>query len=101
MQVKEAEKNKCEIYHDIDEVEKAGFACLQRCQPEVDDSPKMGLVRDIIAFWSISIIKVELKDITNHVGVSSYYLERLFKKETLETPRSYLEKIKWIKLHTF
>ncbi|MED3760570.1 Ada metal-binding domain-containing protein [Peribacillus frigoritolerans] len=83
------------FYHDIDEVEKAGFRACKRCQPEVDDSPKMGLVRDIIAFLVNQYNqKVELKDIANHVGVSSYYLERLFKKETLETPRSYLEKIR-------
>ncbi|MGG1484946.1 Ada metal-binding domain-containing protein [Peribacillus castrilensis] len=83
------------FYHDIDEVEKAGFRACKRCQPEVDDSPKMGLVRDVIAFLVNQYNqKVELKDIANHVGVSSYYLERLFKKETLETPRSYLEKIR-------
>jgi AraC family transcriptional regulator, regulatory protein of adaptative response / methylphosphotriester-DNA alkyltransferase methyltransferase len=28
------------------------------------------------------------------VGVSSFYINRLFKKETSETPRSYLEKIR-------
>ena len=83
------------FYHDIDEVEKAGFRACKRCQPEVDDSPQLGLVRDIIAFLVNQYNqKVELKDIANHVGVSSYYLERLFKKETLETPRSYLEKIR-------
>lgn len=82
MQVKEAEKINVKFYHDIDEVEKAGFRACKRCQPEVDDSPKMGLVRDIIAFLVNQYNqKVELKDIANHVGVSSYYLERLFKRK--------------------
>ncbi|WP_290368950.1 Ada metal-binding domain-containing protein, partial [Peribacillus frigoritolerans] len=63
------------FYHDIDEVEKAGFRACKRCQPEVDDCPKMGLVRDIIAFLVNQYNqRVELKDIANHVGVSSYYL---------------------------
>lgn len=35
-----------------------------------------------------------LKDIAAHVGLSPFYLERLFKKETAETPRAYLEKIR-------
>ncbi|PJN89445.1 bifunctional transcriptional activator/DNA repair enzyme AdaA [Bacillus sp. mrc49] len=83
------------FYHDIDEVERAGFRACKRCQPEVEDSPQMRLVRDVIAFLVNQYNqKVELKDIASHVGVSSYYLERLFKKETLQTPRSYLEKIR-------
>jgi AraC family transcriptional regulator, regulatory protein of adaptative response / methylphosphotriester-DNA alkyltransferase methyltransferase len=35
-----------------------------------------------------------LNDIANHVGLSPFYLERLFKQETGNTPRSYLEKIR-------
>ncbi|MGB2873676.1 helix-turn-helix transcriptional regulator, partial [Psychrobacillus psychrotolerans] len=38
--------------------------------------------------------KLVLQDIANSVGVSPFYLERLFKQETLETPRTYLEKIR-------
>ncbi|MCK1991947.1 methylphosphotriester-DNA--protein-cysteine methyltransferase family protein [Peribacillus muralis] len=83
------------FYYSIDEVEKAGYRACKRCQPEVEHSPNIGLIRDVITFLANQYKqKVELKDIANHIGVSSYYLERLFKKETLETPRSYLEKIR-------
>lgn len=35
-----------------------------------------------------------MRDIADHVGVSPFYLERIFKQETSETPRTYLEKIR-------
>ncbi|WHY88944.1 Ada metal-binding domain-containing protein [Neobacillus novalis] len=84
-----------EFYHDINEVEKSGFRACKRCQPKSDQSPHIELVRNVIAFLVNHYHqKLELQDIANHVGVSSYYLERLFKQETSETPRSYLEKIR-------
>jgi AraC family transcriptional regulator, regulatory protein of adaptative response / methylphosphotriester-DNA alkyltransferase methyltransferase len=84
-----------DFYQDIHEVEKAGYRACKRCQPEVEHSPHIGLVRNVIAFL-VNHYKqnLVLQDIANHVGVSSYYLERLFKKETAETPRQYLEKIR-------
>jgi AraC family transcriptional regulator of adaptative response / methylphosphotriester-DNA alkyltransferase methyltransferase len=88
-------KQNVEFYHDINEVEEAGFRACKRCQPEVDQSPHSGLVREVIAFLVNHYKqKLELQDIANHVGVSSYYLDRLFKQETSETPRTYLEKIR-------
>jgi AraC family transcriptional regulator of adaptative response / methylphosphotriester-DNA alkyltransferase methyltransferase len=84
-----------EFYNDINEVEKAGYRPCKRCQPESDHSPHIGLVKKAVAFLvSHYKQKLELQDIANHVGVSSFYLERLFKQETSETPRTYLEKIR-------
>ncbi|WP_235883163.1 bifunctional transcriptional activator/DNA repair enzyme AdaA [Metabacillus sediminilitoris] len=84
-----------EFFYDIKEVEKAGFRACKRCQPESDHSPHIELVRNVVAFLVNHYKqKLELQDIANHVGVSSYYLERLFKQETSETPRTYLEKIR-------
>ncbi|WP_445489143.1 bifunctional transcriptional activator/DNA repair enzyme AdaA [Niallia sp. 03133] len=84
-----------EFFYDIEEVEKAGFRPCKRCQPEVEHSPHIGTVRHVIAFLLQQYKqKIELKDIANHVGLSTYYLERLFKQETAETPRTYLEKIR-------
>lgn len=83
------------FYYDIHTVEQAGFRACKRCQPEVDHSPHTELIRNVIAFLINHYKqKLVLKDIANHVGVSPFYLERLFKQETLETPRSYLEKIR-------
>ncbi|MDP4549643.1 Ada metal-binding domain-containing protein [Alkalihalobacillus macyae] len=84
-----------DFYYDIQQVEQAGFRACKRCRPEVDHSPHTELVRNVIAFLINHYKqKLVLQDISNHVGVSPFYLERLFKQETLETPRTYLEKIR-------
>ncbi|MFD2446946.1 bifunctional transcriptional activator/DNA repair enzyme AdaA [Bacillus sp. CGMCC 1.16607] len=84
-----------QFYYDINEVESAGFRACKRCQPEAEHSPHIGLVRSAISFLVNHYKqKLELQDIAEHIGVSSFYLERLFKQETTETPRTYLEKIR-------
>ncbi|WP_420094259.1 bifunctional transcriptional activator/DNA repair enzyme AdaA [Paenibacillus faecalis] len=88
-------KTNVEFFDDIEEIEKAGYRACKRCQPKADYSPHVGLVREVVAFL-VNHYKqrLELKDISEHVGVSPYYLERLFKQETAETPRTYLDKIR-------
>ncbi|MCG7343213.1 helix-turn-helix domain-containing protein [Sporosarcina sp. ACRSL] len=88
-------KMNVEFYHDMKEVEKAGYRACKRCQPEADQSPHIEMVRNIIKFLVNHHKKnVVLKDIADQVGLSPFYLERLFKQETKETPRDYLEKIR-------
>lgn len=83
------------FFYDINEVEKAGFRACKRCQPEINHSPKDILVRNVITFLlKHHQNKLVLQDIADHVGVSPFYLERLFKQETSETPRTDLEKIR-------
>jgi len=92
---KKPKKINVEFFYDIKEVEKAGYRACKRCQPESEHSPNIELVRKVIAFLVNQYNhKLELQDVAKHVGVSTFYLERLFKKETLETPRTYLEKIR-------
>ncbi|WP_409272802.1 bifunctional transcriptional activator/DNA repair enzyme AdaA [Neobacillus sp. SCS-31] len=88
-------KMNVEFYKDIDEVERAGYRPCKRCQPEVGQSPTIEHVRTITTFL-INHYKqtLKLKDIADQVGLSPFYLERLFKQETSETPRTYLEKIR-------
>lgn len=83
------------FYYDIDSVEKAGFRPCKRCQPEVNHSPHKELVIKVVAFLVQSYKqKLVLQDIADHVGVSVYHLERVFKQATSETPRTYLERIR-------
>ncbi|MFT4414515.1 bifunctional transcriptional activator/DNA repair enzyme AdaA [Fredinandcohnia humi] len=84
-----------EFYHDINAVEEAGFRPCKRCKPEIGHSPHIEIVRNIITFL-VNHYKqnVTLKGIADQVGLSPFYLERLFKQETSETPRTYLEKIR-------
>jgi AraC family transcriptional regulator, regulatory protein of adaptative response / methylphosphotriester-DNA alkyltransferase methyltransferase len=84
-----------EFYPDRKEVENAGYRACKRCQPEVEQSPHIALVREIISFLvNHSRQRLQLKDISDHVGLSPFHLERIFKQETGETPRTYLEKIR-------
>ncbi|MFF2754058.1 bifunctional transcriptional activator/DNA repair enzyme AdaA [Psychrobacillus sp. NPDC058041] len=88
-------KQNVEFFLDREEVEKAGFRACKRCKPDVEHSPNTELVQNVITFLiNHSNEKLTLVDIANHVGVSPYYLERLFKQETSKTPRMYLEKIR-------
>lgn len=84
-----------EFFYAIEEVENAGYRACKRCEPKAEHSPHIGIVKDVI-FFLVNHYKqrLELQDIANHVGMSPYYLERLFKQETSETPRTYLEKIR-------
>lgn len=84
-----------EFYHDMKEAEEAGYRPCKRCKPEVELSPHIEVVRNTVTFlvnhYKQNLI---LKDIANEVGLSPFYLERLFKQETSETPHTYLEKIR-------
>ncbi|GGF70943.1 AraC family transcriptional regulator [Paenibacillus albidus] len=84
-----------DFYTNLNEVERAGFRACKRCQPEVDHSPDIAVVRKVTAFLLKEYREpLLLQDIAEHAGLSPYYLERLFKQETSDTPRSYLEKIR-------
>lgn len=84
-----------EFYNNINEVEKAGYRACKRCQPEIEHSPHSKLVIEITKIL-VNQYKhnLELKDIAEQIGLSPYYLERIFKKETSETPRTYLDKVR-------
>ncbi|MBM7662293.1 AraC family transcriptional regulator of adaptative response / methylphosphotriester-DNA alkyltransferase methyltransferase [Bacillus mesophilus] len=84
-----------EFYFDMNEVENAGFRACKRCQPKVEYSPNIELVRKVTTYLvNQSKENIALKDIAEYVGLSPFYLERTFKQETGETPRSYLEKVR-------
>lgn len=83
------------FYFDRKEAERAGFRACKRCRPEAEASPHLDAVQKAIAFL-VNHYKqpVMLKNLANHVGLSAYYLERLFKEEIGETPRTYLERLR-------
>lgn len=88
-------KQNVEFYPNLPDSEAAGYRPCKRCQPDVEHSPWHGFVLQARAFM-IGHYREDLKlgDIANHIGLSPYYFERLFKQETGETPRIYVEKIR-------
>ncbi|QYK68681.1 Ada metal-binding domain-containing protein [Paenibacillus sp. S02] len=92
---KKPKKINVEFYFDLDKLEKAGFRACKRCQPHTDHSPYIRLVQNVVTFLVNHYKeKLVLQDIADHIGISSFYLDRIFKQETAETPRTYLEKIR-------
>ncbi|MEK5231526.1 Ada metal-binding domain-containing protein [Lysinibacillus sp. FSL K6-0232] len=84
-----------EFYSNIQQVEAAGYRACKRCQPEIEHSPHTQLIKHVIALLVNQYRRrLTLQDMAEHVGISPFYLERLFKQETAETPRMYLEKIR-------
>ncbi len=76
-------------------MEKAGFRACKRCQPHIDHSPYIRLVQTVVTFL-VNHYKerLVLQNIADYAGASPFYLDRIFKQETSETPRTYLEKIR-------
>lgn len=88
-------KSNVEFYSTIAEAETNGFRACKRCQPETEYSPDEELARNVMAYLTANYKEsINLQAIAAHVGMSPFYLERVFKQETSETPRSCLEKIR-------
>ncbi|MBI6863080.1 bifunctional transcriptional activator/DNA repair enzyme AdaA [Lysinibacillus fusiformis] len=88
-------KMNVEFFQSIQEVEAAGYRACKRCQPEIECSPQTQLIQQVTSFIINAYKqKVNLQDMADHVGISPFYLERLFKQVKAETPRAYLEKIR-------
>lgn len=84
-----------DFYLTMAEAEEKGFRACKRCQPETEYSPDEELTRQVMAYLTANYREsISLQDIAAHVGMSPSYLERVFKQETLETPRTILEKIR-------
>lgn len=88
-------KMNVEFYSTIEEAESNGFRACKRCRPETEHSPNAEVTHQVITFLMANQKrKVSLEDVAGHVGLSPSYLDRMFKEETSETPRSFLEKIR-------
>ena len=84
-----------EFYQFMAEAAGAGYRACKRCKPEVQSSPHTELVQQVTSYLVNHFKeKISLQDIAHHVGLSAYHLDRLFKQETSQTPRTYLEKIR-------
>ncbi|WP_052131636.1 bifunctional transcriptional activator/DNA repair enzyme AdaA [Planococcus sp. CAU13] len=84
-----------EFYATIEEAESRGFRACKRCQPETELSPNAEVVQNVISFLIANHKqKLSLEEVAAHAGLSPSYLDRVFKEETSETPRVFLEKIR-------
>ncbi|QDP42259.1 methylphosphotriester-DNA--protein-cysteine methyltransferase family protein [Radiobacillus deserti] len=88
-------KQNVAFYLNRKEVERAGYRACKRCQPEVDRSPQEKIVQQAVLYLMNHMNEtVTLEKVAEHVGVSPFHLERIFKQEMCTTPRTYLEKMR-------
>ncbi|MGI2326935.1 bifunctional transcriptional activator/DNA repair enzyme AdaA [Planococcus sp. YIM B11945] len=88
-------KQNVEFYATLQEAESRGYRACKRCQPEVELSPNSEFTRKVISFLLENYrAKLSLEKLSGQIGMSPSYLNRLFKQETGETPRTYLEKVR-------
>lgn len=78
------------------DAKRAGFRPCKRCRPDIIDfDPKMDLINDTKAYIQGNYTEnLTMERIAHNIGISPYYLGRVFKKHTSRTPRSYLEHIR-------
>ncbi len=88
-------KRNVEFCFSIEEAERHGFRACKRCQPEIEKSPYVEFTQQVVDFLTGHYQqKIGLDEVAAYVGMSPSYVDRLFKQETGEIPRSYLEKIR-------
>ncbi|WP_433750764.1 bifunctional transcriptional activator/DNA repair enzyme AdaA [Falsibacillus pallidus] len=88
-------KENVEFYDSRDEAKDAGYRACKRCQPDAPFSPQLTLISTVFDYFHKHYNqRIKLQDIANHAGVSMYYLERFFKKETRKTLNEMLEIIR-------
>ncbi|WP_246476563.1 bifunctional transcriptional activator/DNA repair enzyme AdaA [Salicibibacter cibi] len=89
-------KENITFFPTAEEAKCAGFRPCKRCQPDmINFDPQMDLINDTKAYIQANYMEnLTLTQIAQHIGISPYYLGRVFKKQTSKTPRSFLEHIR-------
>jgi len=84
------------FFQTAEDAKVAGFRPCKRCQPDtIHFDPKMELINDTKAYIQAHYKeKLTLQQLAQSIGISPFYLGRLFKEQTSGTPRSYLENIR-------
>ncbi|GGP10947.1 AraC family transcriptional regulator [Oceanobacillus neutriphilus] len=89
-------KENITFFQTAEEAKGAGFRPCKRCQPDmIHFDPIMDIINDTKLYIQRHYTEnLTMKQIAQKIGISPYYLGRIFKKHTSRTPRSYLEKIR-------
>jgi len=76
-----------------DEAERHGFRPCRRCKPqEATRSPQMDLIDRVCKYMDSNLDrKLTLSNLSSHVGISQYHLQRIFKRVVGISPRQYVE----------
>lgn len=83
------------VFFSLPEVaEQAGFRACKRCQPDqiITRDPQVELVREVCRYIEAHLqTPLTLQVLSNHFHMSTYHLQRTFKRVTGITPQQYTE----------
>jgi AraC family transcriptional regulator of adaptative response/methylated-DNA-[protein]-cysteine methyltransferase len=86
------------FFTELDQAERAGFRPCKRCHPRGQgDGPDALIVKQVTGYIEENVggeRPVTLEAISEHVGVSPFHLQRVFKRATGVTPRQYAEALR-------
>ena len=80
------------FFSDFEEAEQSGFRSCRRCHPREATSSQIELIGSICSFIEASLEKkLTLSALSAHAGISSFHLQRTFKRAVGISPRQYIE----------
>jgi AraC family transcriptional regulator of adaptative response/methylated-DNA-[protein]-cysteine methyltransferase len=79
-----------EFFEAPDAAERAGFRACRRCKPRDEAAPTAAMIEKVRTYIDEHLDeRVMLSGLARHVGVSTFHLQRTFKRETGLSPAQY------------
>jgi AraC family transcriptional regulator of adaptative response/methylated-DNA-[protein]-cysteine methyltransferase len=73
-----------------DAAEHAGFRACRRCKPRDEAAPTAAMIEKVRTYIEANLdARIMLSQLASHVGVSTFHLQRTFKRETGLSPAQY------------
>ncbi len=73
-----------------DAAERAGFRACRRCKPRDEAAPTVAMIEKVRTYIETHLdARIMLSGLARHVGVSTFHLQRTFKRETGLSPAQY------------
>ncbi|MFS8611235.1 MAG: bifunctional transcriptional activator/DNA repair enzyme AdaA [Planifilum fulgidum] len=95
---KTPKRENVEFFFSREEALRKGYKPCKRCRPDLRTStydPNRELIEEVKIILENEYDKPwTLQRLSERIGISSYYLQRLFKKETGISPKQYLNRIR-------
>lgn len=83
------------FFSDTQQARDAGYRACSRCHPDTQGSEQQMIVQSVCKIIEANLErKLTLSELSNHVGVSKFHLQRTFKSHTGLTPREYANQCK-------
>jgi AraC family transcriptional regulator of adaptative response/methylated-DNA-[protein]-cysteine methyltransferase len=83
-------RHNVQFFEAPDGAERAGFRACQRCKPRDEAAPTAAMIEKVRTYIEANLdARIMLSRLAQHVGVSTFHLQRTFKRETGLSPAQY------------